>query len=57
MRYITIKFTKRQVEIFLKHFNGCAEEWLEEKPKGRELQEAQVIERFFKKLKASVIEP
>lgn len=29
MGYITIKFTRRQVEVFLKHFDGFTEDWLE----------------------------
>jgi len=53
-KYITIKFTKLQVENFLKYFGGFAEDWLAEKPKGQELRDVRVMERFLKKLKVSV---
>lgn len=26
-RYVTVKFTRRQLEVFLKHFDGFTEAW------------------------------
>ena len=49
--YVTVKFTRRQVEVFLKHFEGFIQSWLEENPRGEELREVCVMERFFQRLK------
>ena len=53
MTNITIKSTRRQVEVFLKHFDGMIKDWKQEKPKGKELQELKVLENFFLKIKSS----
>jgi len=52
--YVVVKFTKHQVEIFLKHFKGFTGEWLEESPKGQEGRDVKTLERFFKRLKNSI---
>jgi len=36
---VVIKFTKKQVETFLKHWDGCIEDWYAEEPKGEELKD------------------
>lgn len=47
---ITIKFTRKQVETFLKYWGNSVEDWKAEEPKGEELKDLRVVERFFKKL-------
>lgn len=51
---VTIKFTRKQVEKFLEYWDNSVEDWKAEEPKGEELKDLRVIERFFKKLEASV---
>lgn len=52
--YVMVKFTKHQIETFLKYFNKYIDEWYLEAPKGQERRDVKTLERVFQKLENSI---